>query len=120
MRWLGQAQRAFDLMCNRLNTRMVRGEPLGRKQLMQKHVFDSYAEIQVRVEGKKRAGWARGPRVQRSGDEGGLERLPARTHPIASGGQGKKDCTQPSSRASAWLTVCQLAFATLLYRLAGC
>ena len=54
MRWLGQAQRAFDLMCNRLNTRMVRGEPLGRKQLMQKHVFDSYAEIQVRVLGGTR------------------------------------------------------------------
>ena len=47
MRWLGQAQRAFDLMCQRLNSRMVRGEPLGRKQLMQKHVFDSYAEIQA-------------------------------------------------------------------------
>ena len=54
MRWLGQAQRAFDLMCQRLNSRKVRGEPLGRKQLMQKHVFDSYAEIQVRAGGVNR------------------------------------------------------------------
>lgn len=46
MRWLGQAQRAFDIMCHRLQTRMVGGEPLGKKQLMQKMVFDSAAEIQ--------------------------------------------------------------------------
>lgn len=46
MRWLGQAQRAFDLMCERLNERMAFGESLGSKQLMQKHVFDSYTEIQ--------------------------------------------------------------------------
>lgn len=45
MRWLGQAQRAFDLMCGRLHTRTAFGEQLARKQLMQKHVFDSYAEI---------------------------------------------------------------------------
>lgn len=47
MRWLGQAQRAFDLMCNRLHEREAFGEPLARKQLMQKHVFDSMAEIQA-------------------------------------------------------------------------
>ncbi|MFD1930316.1 MULTISPECIES: acyl-CoA dehydrogenase family protein [Nonomuraea] len=46
MRWLGQAQRAFDLMCGRLHTRSAFGEPLARKQLMRRHVFDSYAEIQ--------------------------------------------------------------------------
>ena len=47
MRWLGQAQRAFDLMCHRLNERVAFGEPLAEKQLMQKHVFDSYTEIQA-------------------------------------------------------------------------
>jgi alkylation response protein AidB-like acyl-CoA dehydrogenase len=47
MRWLGQAQRAFDLMCERLNERVAFGEPLASKQLMQKHVFDSYTEIQA-------------------------------------------------------------------------
>ncbi|MEV4101018.1 acyl-CoA dehydrogenase family protein [Nonomuraea sp. NPDC049649] len=47
MRWLGQAQRAFDLMCRRLHERTAFGEPLARKQLMRQHVFDSYAEIQA-------------------------------------------------------------------------
>jgi alkylation response protein AidB-like acyl-CoA dehydrogenase len=47
MRWLGQAQRAFDLMCRRLHARTAFGEPLAAKQLMQKHVFDSAAEIQA-------------------------------------------------------------------------
>jgi alkylation response protein AidB-like acyl-CoA dehydrogenase len=47
MRWLGQAQRAFDLLCDRLNARTAFGETLAHKQLLQKHVFDSYAEIQA-------------------------------------------------------------------------
>ncbi len=46
MRWLGQAQRAFELMCGRLNSRTAFGEPLAAKQLMQQHVFESYAQIQ--------------------------------------------------------------------------
>ncbi|MBO2447562.1 acyl-CoA dehydrogenase family protein [Actinomadura barringtoniae] len=46
MRFLGQAQRAFDLMCARLHDRKAFGEPLAKKQLMQQHVFDSYNEIQ--------------------------------------------------------------------------
>jgi alkylation response protein AidB-like acyl-CoA dehydrogenase len=47
MRWLGQAQRAFELMCDRLNTRMLAGARLGEKQLMQQHVFESWAQIQA-------------------------------------------------------------------------
>ncbi|MFF4193723.1 acyl-CoA dehydrogenase family protein [Nonomuraea sp. NPDC001831] len=47
MRWLGQAQRAFDLMCRRLHERTAFGEPLAAKQLMRQHVFDSYTEIQA-------------------------------------------------------------------------
>ena len=47
MRWLGQAQRAFDLMCDRMNSRVAFGEPLAKKQMMQKFVFDSYTEIQA-------------------------------------------------------------------------
>lgn len=46
MRWLGQAQRAFDLMCRRLHQREAFGGSLADKQLMQQHVFDSQAEIQ--------------------------------------------------------------------------
>jgi alkylation response protein AidB-like acyl-CoA dehydrogenase len=47
MRWLGQAQRAFDLMCHRMQNRVAFGELLAKKQLMQKMVFDSAAEIQA-------------------------------------------------------------------------
>jgi acyl-CoA dehydrogenase len=47
MRWLGQAQRAFELMCTRLNQRSAFGERLADKQLLQQHVFDSYTEIQA-------------------------------------------------------------------------
>lgn len=47
MRWLGQAQRAFDLMCERLHAREAFGSPLADKQLMQQHVFESATEIQA-------------------------------------------------------------------------
>ena len=46
MRWLGQAQRAFDLMCLRLHERNAFGSSLADKQLMQKFVFDIAGEIQ--------------------------------------------------------------------------
>ncbi len=47
MRWLGQAQRAFDLMCKRANERVAFGEPLANKQSIQNLVFDTAAEIQA-------------------------------------------------------------------------
>ena len=47
MRWLGQAQRAFDLMNDRLLNRHAFGEKLADKQLMQLYVFESAAEIQA-------------------------------------------------------------------------
>jgi len=47
MRWLGQAQRAFDLMCERANARVAFGEPLARKQFVQGMIFDTAAEIQA-------------------------------------------------------------------------
>jgi alkylation response protein AidB-like acyl-CoA dehydrogenase len=47
MRWLGQAQRAFDLMCERANSRMVGGAPLGEKQQIQVMIFETAAEIQA-------------------------------------------------------------------------
>lgn len=45
MRWVGQAQRAFDLMCRRLHARSAFGEKLADKQLMQAHVFEAAAAI---------------------------------------------------------------------------
>ena len=47
MRWLGQAQRAFDLMCLRMHEREAFGSSLADKQLLQKFVFDSACEIQA-------------------------------------------------------------------------
>jgi alkylation response protein AidB-like acyl-CoA dehydrogenase len=45
MRWLGQAQRAYDLMCSRVVARSVSGGVLADKQLVQQMVFETAAEI---------------------------------------------------------------------------
>ncbi|HZQ15156.1 MAG TPA: acyl-CoA dehydrogenase family protein [Gaiellaceae bacterium] len=47
MRWLGQMQRAFELMCDYSLRRESFGEPLARKQTVQNWVADSYVEIQA-------------------------------------------------------------------------
>src|SRR2546423_11640 len=47
MRWLGQMQRAFQLMCSYSLTREAFGEPLARKQTVQNWIADSYAETQA-------------------------------------------------------------------------
>jgi alkylation response protein AidB-like acyl-CoA dehydrogenase len=47
MRWLGQMQRAFELMCVYSLERESFGEPLARKQTVQNWIADSYAEIQA-------------------------------------------------------------------------
>jgi acyl-CoA dehydrogenase len=47
MRWLGQAQRAFDLMCERALEREAFGSPLADKQIVQGWIADSAAEIQA-------------------------------------------------------------------------
>ena len=47
MRWLGQAQRAFDLMCERANSRVAFGQTLGEKQQIQVMIFETAAEIQA-------------------------------------------------------------------------
>ena len=47
MRWLGQMQRAFELMCSYALEREAFGEPLARKQTVQNWIADSAAEIQA-------------------------------------------------------------------------
>ncbi len=47
MRWLGQAQRAFELMCDYARTRHAFGGPLAEKQTVQNWIADSAAEIQA-------------------------------------------------------------------------
>ncbi len=47
MRWLGQMQRAFELMCRYANSREAFGGPLAEKGTVQNWVADSAAEIQA-------------------------------------------------------------------------
>src|SRR3984893_13206953 len=46
MRWLGQAQRAFELMCERALTRYAHGSMLAEKGAIQTMIAESAAEIQ--------------------------------------------------------------------------
>ena len=46
MRWLGQMQRAFELMCQRALSRVAFGSTLAQKQTVQNWIADSVAEIQ--------------------------------------------------------------------------
>ncbi len=47
MRWLGQAQRAFELMCERANARYAHGSLLSEKGEIQRYVAESAAQIQA-------------------------------------------------------------------------
>jgi alkylation response protein AidB-like acyl-CoA dehydrogenase len=47
MRWLGQAQRAFELMCERAKSRYAHGSMLSEKGEIQRYVAESAAEIQA-------------------------------------------------------------------------
>jgi alkylation response protein AidB-like acyl-CoA dehydrogenase len=47
MRWLGQMERAFELMCARALEREAFGGPLAEKQTVQNWIADSAAEIQA-------------------------------------------------------------------------
>ena len=45
MRWIGAAQRSFEMMCSYALKRESFGEPLARKQTIQNWIADSAAEI---------------------------------------------------------------------------
>jgi acyl-CoA dehydrogenase len=47
MRWLGQARRAFDMMCERATYRYAHGSTLGQKQTIQNWIADSAAEMKA-------------------------------------------------------------------------
>jgi acyl-CoA dehydrogenase len=47
MRWLGQAQRAFDMLCERATYRYAFGSALAEKQTVQNWIADSAAEMQA-------------------------------------------------------------------------
>jgi acyl-CoA dehydrogenase len=45
MRWLGQARRAFDMLCERATYRQTHGKVLGEHQTVQNWIADSLAEM---------------------------------------------------------------------------
>jgi acyl-CoA dehydrogenase len=45
MRTVGQAQRAFDMLCERALSRTTKGELLAEKQSVQNYIADSYSQI---------------------------------------------------------------------------
>ncbi len=45
MRWIGMAQRAFDMLCERATYRVSHGSLLGEKQSVQNFIADSAAEM---------------------------------------------------------------------------
>ncbi|MCR8897044.1 acyl-CoA dehydrogenase family protein [Gordonia sp. GONU] len=47
MRWIGQASRAFDMMCERATYRYAHGSVLADKQTVRNFIADSAAEIQA-------------------------------------------------------------------------
>jgi acyl-CoA dehydrogenase len=46
MRTVGLVKRAFDMMCERALSRVTKGEMLGRKQLVQEMIADSWVQIE--------------------------------------------------------------------------
>jgi acyl-CoA dehydrogenase len=46
MRTVGLVREAFDMMCERALSRVTKGEPLARKQLVQEMIADSWIEIE--------------------------------------------------------------------------
>ncbi len=58
MRWIGIAERCFDLMCQRASQReMAPGEPLASRQTVQNWIADSRAEIDAARLMTLHAGW---------------------------------------------------------------
>jgi acyl-CoA dehydrogenase len=47
MRWLGQSQRAFDMMCERALSRYTHGSTLAEKQMIQDWIAESATELQA-------------------------------------------------------------------------
>ncbi len=47
MRWLGQSQRAFDMLCERALSRYVHGSTLAEKQMVQDWIAESATEMQA-------------------------------------------------------------------------
>jgi acyl-CoA dehydrogenase len=69
MRWIGQAQRAFDLLCAYAAKREAFGGPLAQKQTVQNWIAESAAEIQAARLMTLEAAWTidqQGPKAART------------------------------------------------------
>ncbi len=64
MRWIGAAQRSFDMMCTYALQRQSFGEPLAKKQTVQNWIADSAAEINAARLMTLHAAW----KLDRGGD----------------------------------------------------
>ena len=67
MRWLGQSQRAFDMLCERAVSRYLHGSLLADKQMIQTWVADSMAEMTAARLMTLQAAW----KMDRDGAAGG-------------------------------------------------
>ncbi|HPG27853.1 MAG TPA: acyl-CoA dehydrogenase family protein [Myxococcota bacterium] len=57
MRCIGQAQRAYEMMCERAASRHTKGRPLGKMQMVQDMIAESYTEIEAARMLVLRAAW---------------------------------------------------------------
>lgn len=46
-RWLGEAERAFDMLCERVQSRYSFGKPYAKHQMLQEYVADSRMELEM-------------------------------------------------------------------------
>ncbi|KUI29318.1 acyl-CoA dehydrogenase family protein [Mycobacterium sp. GA-2829] len=65
-RWLGEAERAFDMMCERAHSRSSFGKSYTRHQMVQEYITDSRIELETAKLLTLRAAW----RFDREGNQG--------------------------------------------------
>lgn len=58
MRCIGQAQYAFEMMCERAASRQTRGRPLGQMQMVQDMIAESYTQLETARLVVMRAAWS--------------------------------------------------------------
>ncbi|MFK7897031.1 MAG: acyl-CoA dehydrogenase family protein [Myxococcota bacterium] len=70
MRCIGQAQRAFEMMCERAASRETKGKPLGKMQMVQDMIAESYTQLETARLIVLRAAWT----MDQRGDHGSKSR----------------------------------------------
>ena len=70
MRCIGQANRAFEMMCERAVSRQTKGRPLGQMQMVQEMIANSYTELAAARLMVMQAAWT----MDQRGDHGSKSR----------------------------------------------